>query len=348
MTVTDTSLTRRGSGAGSGVGDSEPGSGLLRTIASNQWTRFLIRRLVSLVLVLVALAIASFMMVRLIPGDPALIVGGLTANDEQLRIIRHQLGIDQPFTVQFITYWINLAHGNLGTSFLTYQPVTEVIMQRIGPSLQLSSAALLLVMLFSIPAGMISGAFTREGRHKRFEVSLTGVTSVVGSLPEYLAGTFLAFVFAVWLRLLPVAGSEGLQSLILPALAISLRPMAILTRLVRVETLNVLAQDYIRTARSKRLPARLIYVRHALPNVVTAALTIGGILFAGIIGGAVIVENVFARPGLGTALVDAVLSRDYPVIQGIILVLGVIVVVVNATVDILLAVVDPRSVTRQA
>jgi peptide/nickel transport system permease protein len=124
--------------------------------------------------------------------------------------------------------------------------------------------------------------------------------------------------------------------------------MAILTRLVRVETLNVLSMDYMRTARSKRLPARLIYLRHALPNVVTAALTIGGILFAGIIGGAVVVENVFARPGLGTALVSAVLSRDYPVVQGIILVLGVTVVVVNAIVDILLAIVDPRSMTRTA
>jgi peptide/nickel transport system permease protein len=124
--------------------------------------------------------------------------------------------------------------------------------------------------------------------------------------------------------------------------------MAILARIVRVETLNVLAQDYIRTARSKRLPERLIYSRHVLPNVVTAALTIGGILFAAIVGGGVIIENVFSRAGLGTALVSAVLSRDYPVIQGVILVLGITVVVVNAIVDILLGVLDPRSLARQA
>jgi peptide/nickel transport system permease protein len=299
----------------------------LANIAQNQWFIFLMRRLASLVLVLVALAIASFLMVRLIPGDPALIVGGLSANGEQIQTIRHQLGTDQPIQVQFVAYWVNLARGNLGTSFLTKQPVTEVIAQRISSSIQLASISLLLVMVFSVPAGMVTGALTRDGRHKRFEIGLTAVTSIVGSLPEYLTGTFLAFVFAVSLRLLP---------------------MAILTRLVRVETLNVLAMDYMRTARSKRLPARLIYVRHALPNVVTAALTIGGILFAGIIGGAVVVENVFARPGLGTALVGAVLSRDYPVIQGIILVLGVIVVVVNATVDTLLAVVDPRSMTQKS
>lgn len=323
-------------------------AGAVASIARNPWLWFLVRRLTSLVLVLIALAIASFMLVRLIPGDPALIVGGLTATPDQIIAIRHQLGIDKPIGVQFVLFWVDLAHGDLGTSFLTHQPVIQVIQQRIGSSLQLAAASLLLVLLFSIPVGMLTGAMTREGRHRRFEVGLTAATSVLGSLPEYLAATFLAFLFAVWLRLLPVAGSEGWQSLVLPTLAVSLRPMAILTRLVRVETLNVMAMDYMRTARSKRLPARLLYVRHALPNVVTAALTIGGILFAGIIGGAVVVENVFARPGLGTALVSAVLSRDYPVIQGIILVLGVTVVVVNATVDILLAIVDPRSITRSS
>lgn len=348
MSVTSTTSAGRASTPHQVAGGPAPSGGLLSEMRTNQWVRFLVRRLFSLVLVLLALAIASFLMVRLIPGDPALVVGGLTATADQIRIIRHQLGIDVPMQQQFINYWVNLAHGNLGTSFLTHQPVTEVIAQRISSSVQLAASSLALVMLFSIPAGLISGALTREGRHKRFEVALTGATSVVGSVPEYLAGTFLAFLFAVEFRLLPVAGSEGLQSLVLPTLAISLRPMAILTRLVRVETLNVLSMDYMRTARSKRLPARLIYVRHALPNVVTAALAIGGILFAGIIGGAVVVENVFARPGLGTALVGAVLSRDYPVIQGIILVLGIIVVCVNATVDILLAVVDPRSITRQA
>jgi peptide/nickel transport system permease protein len=190
---------------------------------------------------------------------------------------------------------------------------------------------------------MLAGALTRDGRHRRAEVLLTAATSVIGALPEYLMGTFLAFIFAVWLRWLPVAGAEGLQSLLLPALAMSLRPIAVLIRVVRVETLNVLAQDYIRTARSKRLPERLIYFRHALPNVVTAALTISGILFAGLIGGAVVVENVFARSGLGTGLVTAVVNHDYPVIQGVVLVLGVTVVTVNAIVDILLGVIDPRS-----
>jgi peptide/nickel transport system permease protein len=192
------------------------------------------------------------------------------------------------------------------------------------------------------------GAFTREGRHKRGELTYTGVASVLGALPEFLAATFLAFVFAVWLRVLPVAGGDGLIGLILPVASVSLRPIAILSRIVRVETLNVLAMDYIRTARGKRLPWRLIYLRHTLPNVITAALTIGGVLFAGLVGGGVVVENVFARAGLGTALVTAVVQRDYPVIQGIVLVLGITVVLVNAIVDILVAIVDPRAVTRGA
>jgi peptide/nickel transport system permease protein len=145
-----------------------------------------------------------------------------------------------------------------------------------------------------------------------------------------------------------VAGSDERAAIVLPAVAISLRPIAVLARIVRVETLNVLAQDYIRTARSKRLPDRLLYLRHALPNVLTAALTIGGLLFTGLLGGAVIVENVFAWPGLGTAVVDAVLSRDYPVIQGVILMLGAAVVFVNTLVDVLLGLVDPRSVIRSA
>jgi peptide/nickel transport system permease protein len=311
------------------------------------WVGFLLRRLMSLVVILLALALATFSMVRLIPGDPALYIAGIGATPQQIAAIRHQLGIDQPLEQQLVTYFVNLLHGDLGTSFVTKQPVSEVIQQRIGNSVQLATAALLLVMVVSIPGGMIAGAFTREGRHPRGEVAFTAVTSVMGALPEYLMATFLAFLFAVVLRLLPVAGSQGPQSLVLPALAVSLRPIAVLLRIVRVETLNVLAQDYIRTARSKRLPARLIYLRHTLPNVVTAALTVGGILFAALVGSAVVVEVVFARTGLGSSLVNAVLARDYPVIQGDVLVLGVIVVVVNAIVDILLAAVDPRSLTRK-
>jgi peptide/nickel transport system permease protein len=206
-------------------------------------------------------------------------------------------------------------------------------------------AAVVIVMVISVPVGILFGAFTRESRHPRAEVTFTGITSVLGALPEFLAATFLAFIFAVWLQLLPVAGADGWQALILPVAAIGIRPVAILTRIVRVETLNILASDFIRTARGKRLPDWLVYARHTLPNVLTAALTVGGLLFAGIIGGAVVVESVFVRPGLGSALVQSVLAGDYPVVQGVVLILGVTVVIVNALVDLLLAAIDPRTAT---
>jgi peptide/nickel transport system permease protein len=307
------------------------------------FTRFVLRRLLSLVMILVGLVLATFMMLRLIPGDPAMNVAGLGATGDEIARIRSTLLLDRPLAEQFQIYITNLARGNLGQSFFTRQPVADLLAQRVGTSLQLAAVALAIVMLASVPLGILMGAFTRERRHPRAEVGFTAVTSVLGSLPEFLAATFLAFVFAVWLQWLPVAGSGTAQAIILPALAVSIRPAAILTRIVRVETLNTLASDFIRTARGKRLPDRLIYARHALPNVVTAALTVGGLLFAGIIGGAVVVENVFARAGLGSALVQAVLTRDYPVVQGVVLMLGITVVVVNALVDITLAAIDPRT-----
>jgi peptide/nickel transport system permease protein len=310
--------------------------------------QFLVRRLFALAIVLVFLVFATFIMVRLIPGDPAVTIAGPGATAAEVELARQTLGIDQPLTVQLFKYVSGLVHGDLGTTFVTREPVTKVIGLRLGPSLQLASVSLALVLLVSVPLGMLAGAFTQESRHQKAEVAFAGVTSVIGSLPEFLLATFLAFIFAVWLHLLPVAGTEGWQTLVLPVAAIALRPIATLARIVRVETLNVLAQDYMRTARSKRLPARLIYMRHALPNIVTAALTVGGLLFAALIGGAVIVENVFARLGLGTALVSGVLARDYPLIQGCIILLGFAVVAVNAIVDTLLALLDPRSLAKEA
>jgi peptide/nickel transport system permease protein len=272
---------------------------------------------------------------------------GPSGTAEQVAEVRRDLRLDEPIPTQLLTYMGKLASGDLGTSFITNDSVAKVIGQRIGTSVRLAGSALVLVLLVSAPIGLIAGALTREGRHRRGEVGFTAITSLVGAMPEYLTATLLAFVFAVWLRILPVAGGTSWEALILPVLAVSLRPIAVLARIVRVETLGVLAQDYMRTARSKRLPARLIYFRHALPNVISSALAIGGILFASLIGGAVVVENVFALPGLGTALIDAVVARDYPVIQGVILVLGVTVVVVNAIVDVLLGIVDPRSLSAQ-
>jgi peptide/nickel transport system permease protein len=304
------------------------------------------RRIVSVIVILVLLVTVVFAIVRLIPGDPGVRIGGTQSTRAEQIAINHRLGVDRPLVTQYVDYWSDLLHGDLGTSFTTGDPVTTVISQNAGHSLQIAVLALLLVLLTSVPIGIAVGALTRDQRHRRIETWFSGTTSVVGSLPELLVATLLVYAFALKLGLFPVGGTEGWKTLILPVIAVSLRPIAILMRMVRIETLACLSTDYVRTARSKRLPNRILYVRHVLPNVITAALTIGGLLFAELIAGLVIIEAIFARPGLGTTLVNSVLARDYPVIQGMVLVLGVTVVVANGLVDILLAALDPRQTSR--
>jgi peptide/nickel transport system permease protein len=323
-------------------------SGRVRSVGASIWLRFFLRRLLGLVTVLASLVVAVFLMVHLIPGDPVTAALSIDTDPALIEQIRHANGFDQPIGEQFVTYVRHLAHGDLGRAFNTNQPVSDTIKQRIGSSLQLAAASLVIVLVFGISLGMMAGALTREGRHRRFEQVWTAVSAVFASIPDYLLATVLAFIFAVHFRWLPVAGSGSFRQLILPALAVALGPTMTLARLVRLETLNVLAQDYIRMARSQHLPPHIIYGRHVLPNVVTAAFTIGGVLFAHLVGGAVIVENVFNRPGLGTALVGAVTTKQYVVVQGIALFLGIVVVVVNTFVDVTLAILDPRSLAKKS
>ena len=315
------------------------------SITRSPWVTFFTRRLISLVATLFGMTFVVFLMVRLIPGDPARIMLGADATETDAVALRKDLGLDQPVFKQFFTYLSNMAHGDLGTSYLFRSPVIDLLKANVPSSLTLAGVALALVFVVSIPGGMVAAAWTRDGRHPRGETTFTTLASVVGSIPEFLTGTLLALVFAVWLGVLPIAGSEGLQSLVLPALALAIRPAAVLTRIVRVETLNVLKQDYMRTATSKYLPGRIVFVRHVLPNVLTAALTIGGMLFTSLIAGAVVVENVFGRSGVGSLLVQAILARDYPMIQGVVLFIGATVVIVYALVDMLLALIDRRLLT---
>jgi peptide/nickel transport system permease protein len=314
-----------------------------RTIARSPWLGFTVRRLISLVIILLGLTFVVFMMVRLIPGDPARIILGANANQAQVAQLRQTLGLDKPVLQQYVAYLNSLVHGNFGTSFQYHAPVAQILSADVPPSLELAATALALVLVVSIPGGMLAAALTKDGRHRHGEAMFTTVSSVAGSIPEFLTATFLALIFAVSLKLLPVAGNNGVSSLVLPVIALAIRPIFILMRIVRVETLNVLHQDYIRTANSKQLPRRILYLRHVLPNVLTAALTIGGVLFTSLIAGAVVIENVFGRSGVGTLLVQSILSRDYPVIQGVMLFLGVTVVVVNTLVDLVLGLVDRRT-----
>lgn len=298
--------------------------------------------------VLLFLLAVSFAMVRLIPGDPALLVAGTDVTHEDLTRIRAQLGVDQPWPKQFVRYTTDLIRGELGTSFSNSQPVARIIGDRIGPTAELAFASLAVVLIVSVPLGMVAAHATREGRRNRFELAWTAVTAAAGSIPAFLTAVLLVLIFAVWLGILPVAGREGWQSLVLPVASIAIGPTLALARIVRLQVLDVLAQDYIRTARSKRLPMRTIYLRHVMPNVVTVALTVGGVLFSGLIAGTVFVETIFARLGMGSALVNGILGHDYPVVQAVILMLGAIVVVVNTIVDILLGLIDPRTLAKRS
>lgn len=305
------------------------------------------RRLGAMLLALALVLVASFLLVRLIPGDPAVRIAGIHADKAELEEINQQLGLNDPLPQQFGDYVSGLAQGDLGTSFTQHRPVATIISDRLPRTLELAGAAFVLTMLVSIPLGLIIGALTRDDRHRRLDFTFTAGTSLIHAVPDYLMGVLLVFLFGVTWGLLPVAGAEGIEALILPAAATSLGAIAVLARLTRVETRKMLTQDFVRTARAKRLSRSRIYFVHVLPNVLTSALTLGGIVLTGLIGGVVIIENVFAWPGLGTATVQAIEQRDYPLIQGSILLLGIAVVVVNSLVDLTVALLDPRSTIRE-
>lgn len=307
-----------------------------------KWFAFLRARLARLLVVLTALTGFTFLMMHLAPGDPARLVAGLDADETVVARTRADLGLDRPLWAQFVDYVSGILHGDLGTSFASSEPVTSVIAARVGPTLELAALGMLILLLLGIPLGLGGAVLTRTGS-RWVEVLFSSTTGGMAAVPQYLIATFLAFLFAVTWQVFPVAGNAGINAAVLPAIAIALRPSATIARLVRVRTLEVLESQYIRTARSKRLPARKVYLRHVLPNSVTTMLAMGGLLFASLISGAVIVEMVFARPGLGTELVNAVLLGDFPMVQGIVLLLGASVVIINAVVDIIHGLVDPRT-----
>jgi peptide/nickel transport system permease protein len=212
----------------------------------------------------------------------------------------------------------------------------------------LAGLAFGLAVLVSIPLGVAVAVATRGGRRRFTELAFTSTTVVLAAIPEFLLAVGLVYVFGVRLGWLPVAGRVGPAAFVLPVLSLAIGPAAVLVRIVRVEMLAVLRADYVRTARAKRLPARLVYLRHALPNAVTATLTLGGLLLSALVAGTVLVENVFAWPGLGSSIVGSILAKDYPLVQGIVLVYGLGVLLVNLAVDIALAVLDPRSTIRES
>ncbi|MFB7224474.1 ABC transporter permease [Streptomyces sp. NPDC056227] len=316
-------------------------------LRGSPWLSFAVRRCGRFALSLWVLVTTAFLMIQLVPGDPVRAALGLTAPVELVNARRAALGLDDPLWLQYLHYLGGLITGDFGTSMNSGQPVAEVIGDRLPATLQLALPAFVVVIAVAIPLGLLFAVLTRGGQRRGGELAFTSTTVLLAAIPEFLLAVALVAFFAVQLGWFPVAGSEGAGSLVLPVIALALGPASVLARIVRVETLSVLGNDFIRTARAKRLPARLVYLRHALPNALTATLTMGGLMLTGMVAGTVLVENVFAWPGLGSTIAQSILQKDYPLVQGIVLVYGIGVLLVNLTVDVLLAVLDPRSTIRE-
>src|SRR4051794_23869813 len=299
---------------------------------------YMVRRLLTAVPVMGVVALVVFSLLYLTPGDPAQVLAGDTATPEEIAKIRAALGLDEDAPLRFARWLWHIVQGDLGVSIFSGEPVTHMIGQRLQPTFSLLLLAVIISVGVGVPFGVAAAA--RPGSwHDR---ALTVFTTLGFSLPAFIAGYGLAFVFATTLKWLPVQGfmplSEGpalwLRNLILPAVTLSLVYAAIIARVTRASMLEVLSEDYIRTARAKGVAPRGILFRHALKNAAVPVITIIGIGVATLIGSAVITENVFAIPGVGRLTVDAILHRDYPVIQGVVLMLSAAYVLVNVAVDL--------------
>lgn len=311
------------------------------------WLGFALERLAGLLGVIAALVVAAFALVRLIPGDPARAVLGASATSEKVEQVRSELGLDRPIGAQFTAHVEGLLRGDLGESFGAPRSVSSILSSALPVTITVAVLATLLVLVVSVALGMTVAVACRNGR-ARLDGAFLTATALAGGFPEYVMGTVLVLVFAIQLGWLPVAGITAAGWFILPVIAVSVGPIATLSRIVRREMSTVLEADYMRTARAKRVSSFRLYVRHALPNVLTSTLTYSGLLLIGLLGGAVVIENVFNLPGVGRTFVEAVRDRDYPVVQGCVLALGVMAVVVTLVIDIVIGLMDPRARQRKA
>ncbi|HET6182439.1 MAG TPA: ABC transporter permease [Acetobacteraceae bacterium] len=307
---------------------------------------YISRRIAATIPVMLFVAFFVFSLLYIAPGDPAAVIAGDQASPADVARIRASLGLDRPFLVRFGDWLWHVLHGDLGTSIFTNLPVTTMIDQRIEPTLSLMVLTTLIAVVLAVPLGVV--AAWKQGSLIDRAVMLLAVLGF--SVPVFVVGYLLAYFFALRLGWLPVQGftpiSQGflpfLRTLILPAVALGLIYIALIARITRATMLEVLSQDYIRTARAKGLGSRGILFVHALKNAAVPIVTVIGNGVALLIGGAVVTETVFAIPGLGRLTVDAILRRDYPVIQGVVLLFSISYVLVNLVVDLLYTVFDPR------
>jgi peptide/nickel transport system permease protein len=307
---------------------------------------YLLRRLLLLIPVVLGATIVVFAVVHVIPGDPAWSALGFWAGKTQVEEWRKLMRLDEPIHMQYVHWLGDLLRGDLGKSFFTYRPVAEELARRAPITAELSIVALAIGMVVGIPAGMIS-AVRRDSAYDK----MSRFVAVAGfSVPEYFLGMMLILVFAVFLRVLPPGGfatlqespADNLQFLILPALALGLPIAAVYSRFTRSGMLEILDQDYIRTARAKGLTERLVIYRHALKNALIPIVTIIGMNIGYLMSGAVLIETIFGWPGMGAYLYSGILSRDYPIIQGTVLVIAIVFVLSNLGVDLAYAFLDPR------
>jgi peptide/nickel transport system permease protein/oligopeptide transport system permease protein len=299
---------------------------------------YVARRLVAAVPTLLGVSVVVFMMVRLLPGDPARIVAGLLASEADVQNIRHQLGLDEPGPVQYADFLGRLLHLDLGTSVRTGQPVVYEVMARLPWTIELATTSIALAAALGIGGGMLAALY----HNRRLDAAISALMLFGISMPVYWFGLMLIVVFAIKLQWLPAAGSEDPGAWVLPTLTLAAFSVALIARMTRSTMLEVLRADYVRTARAKGLIERVVIYGHALRNALLPLVTVIGHQFGTLLGGAVLTETVFGWPGMGQLLVDALFARDYPVVQGIVLTFSTLFILVNLAVDLLYSVIDPR------
>jgi peptide/nickel transport system permease protein len=291
-----------------------------------------------LIPILLGVTLFTFIVTKLTPGDPAIIILGPKATPERVADLRDKLGLNDPFWVQYGRYVWDAMHGDLGNSYRGNTPVMREILDRVPSTLQLTVAA----MLIGVTGGVLTGMLAATSKRKWVDGTSMLATLLGLSIPYYWLAIMLVIIFGAKLQWVEVAGGTGIKNLILPAFALSLGSWAVLARLTRSSILEVIREDYVRTARAKGLNQRRVNYRHVLRNALVPVVTVMGLQFASLMAGAVFTESVFARPGLGRFAVNAISARDYPQIMGVVLFVAVVYVVLNLAVDILYGILDPR------
>jgi peptide/nickel transport system permease protein len=299
---------------------------------------FILKRIASGLIVLFGISLFAFLLIHLIPGDPIRIMLGENASVEQVDKLRTQLGLNKPLWVQYIHYLSGVFHGDLGTSLKTGRPALIEIMYRFPETMKLAAAGMAIAIIIGVTMGVLAAKF----KDTFLDFSAMSLATLGVSVPSFWLGLLLIIVFTVKLGWFPIAGGTGLSYLVLPAVTLGVLASTVISRLTRSGMTEVLSQDYIRTARAKGLGETAVLFGHAFRNAMIPVVTIIGLQIASLLGGTVIIEQVFNWPGLGTLAISAIASRDFPLIQGIILFIGFAFVAVNILVDVLYGLIDPR------